>query len=116
MNKIRTYEQDTKQLYLEQIMELFNQNDEEVLVIGSGSIAIPVVFPNGDERYVKVTVAMPKLDYDGHLEALDYSQKIEEKARKAEQKRIEKEKKIAQDKALREKKKQQKLERESNKR
>lgn len=108
MNQTRIYEQDTKQLYLDQITDLLNKEGEEVLRIGSGTIAVPVVFPDGEERYVKIVVSIPKIDFDGHLDAMDYEQNQAKKQEKKEAARKKKEEKMARDKAAREEKRKQK--------
>lgn len=108
MNQTRIYEQDTKELYLDQITSMLCGEGEEVLRTGSCTIAIPVVFPDGEERYVKIVVSIPKIDFEGHLDAMDYEQNQAKKLEKKELARKKKEEKVARDKAAREEKRKQK--------
>ena len=96
--------------YMEKIKAFLENENDEVLQVGSNEFSIPVVREDGEEDYIVLTFKMPTGSrdgegYDGHALAEDYVFKCEEKRKKAEAARIAKEKKIARDKAAREAKK-----------
>lgn len=90
--------------YLERVQSVLSA-DDEVLVVGSNELAIPVVDSEGNEKWVVLTVKVPTGSrdgdaYDGYAMAEDYQLKLANKAAKA----AEKERKAAADKAKRAKK------------
>ncbi len=90
--------------YLQRVSECLSTEDE-VLVVGSNELAIPVVDSEGNEKWVVLTVKVPTGSrdgdsYDGYAMAEDYQLKLANKATKA----AEKERKAAADKAKRAKK------------
>ena len=96
--------------YIKKISEFLASEGEEVLVVGSNTIAIPTVDENGDELFVTFTTKIPTgthdgEEYDGYYEAESYKAECEEKAKKkaaAEQKKKEK---IERDRKAREERK-----------
>ena len=98
--------------YITNIIEHFQNNDEEVLRVKSNEIAIPVVGCEGNEDWIVITVKVPTgankgtEPYDGYEMAEDYELKLKEKKEKAKKKEAEKAKKIAKDKEIRERKKE----------
>ena len=90
--------------YLLRVSECLSTEDE-VLVVGSNELAIPVVDSEGNEKWIVLTVKVPTGSrdgdaYDGYAMAEDYQLKLANKATKA----AEKERKAAADKAKRAKK------------
>jgi hypothetical protein len=94
--------------YLELVSEFLDSLDEEVLLVKSNEIAIPVVGCEGNEDYLVITFKVPTgankgtEPYDGHALAQDYIHNLAEKERKAEERKAEKARKIAKDKEIRE--------------
>ena len=63
--------------------------NQQIEVVGSGEIAIPVVDAEGNEKYPKVKVSIPRgtrngeggyIPYDGHEAAVAYKEEKESKA------------------------------------
>ena len=82
---------------------------EDVLIVGSNEIAIPVVDGENEEQYVVFKVQIPTGTrdgeaYDGYEMAADYARKVEEKKEKAAKAAEEKARKIARDEAKRKQK------------
>ena len=96
--------------YVKRLIEMLKEDGEDVLVVGSNEIAIPVVDGEGEEQYVVFKVQIPSGSrdgdaYDGYAMAEDYAMKQKEKAEKAAKAAEEKAKKIARDTKMREQKK-----------
>ena len=96
--------------YVKRLMEMLKEEGEDVLVVGSNEIAIPVVDGEGEEQYVVFKVQIPSGSrdgdaYDGYAMAEDYAMKQKEKAEKAAKAAEEKAKKIARDEKMRAQKK-----------
>ena len=96
--------------YVAKTMEMLKAAGEDVLVVGSNEIAIPVVDGEGEEQYIVFKVQVPSGSrdgdaYDGYAMAEDYAMKQKEKAAKAAKTAEEKAKKIARDQKMREQKK-----------
>ena len=90
--------------YLERVQSVLSA-DDEVLVVGSNELAIPVVDSEGNEKWVVLTIKVPTGSrdgdaYDGYAMAEDYQLKLANKAARA----AEKERKATADKAKRAKK------------
>ena len=95
---------ELRALYLERVQSVLSA-DDEVLVVGSNELAIPVVDSEGNEKWVVLTVKVPTGErggdpYDGYSVAQDYQMNLANKAARA----AEKERKAAADKAKRAKK------------
>ena len=63
--------------------------DKQIEVVGSGEIAIPVVDAEGNDKYPKIKVSIPRgtrngeggyIPYDGHEAAVAYKEERESKA------------------------------------
>ena len=96
--------------YVRRLAEMLKEEGEDVLVVGSNELAIPVVDGEGEEQYVVFKVQIPSGSrdgdaYDGYAMAEDYAMKQKEKAEKAAKAAEEKAKKIARDTKMREQKK-----------
>ena len=96
--------------YVKRLAEILKEEGEDVLVVGSNEIAIPVVDGEGEEQYVVFKVQIPSGSrdgdaYDGYAMAEDYAMKQRNKAEKAAKAAEEKAKKIARDQKMREQKK-----------
>ena len=97
--------------FLNDICDHFATLGDEVLIVKSNEVAIPVVGCEGNEDWIVITVKVPTgankglEPYDGYEMAEDYERKLKEKKEKAERKEKEKAKKIAKDKEIQEKKK-----------
>lgn len=89
--------------FLARVSDFFASEGEEVLLVKSNEIAIPVVGCEGNEDYIVITVKVPTgankglEPYNGHELAKDYVFNLAEKERKAEERKAEKAKKIAKD-------------------
>lgn len=101
---------ELRAIYIEKVAELFKADGEEVLRTGSSEVAFPVVDSEGNEKFIVVSVKVPKgerkdgyVPYDGYSVAEEYEINQREKAEKKAKADVEKAKKIAKDKAFREK-------------
>ena len=95
--------------YVKRLAEILKEESEDVLVVGSNEIAIPVVDGEGEEQYVVFKVQIPSGSrdgdaYDGYAMAEDYAMKQRDKAEKAAKAAEEKARKIARDEKMREQK------------
>ena len=86
--------------YVKRLAEILKEEGEDVLVVGSNELAIPVVDGEGEEQYIVFKVQVPSGSrdgdaYDGYAMAEDYAMKQREKAAKAAKSAEEKAKKIA---------------------
>lgn len=94
--------------YLTKVSEFLDSLNEEVLLVKSNEIAIPVVGCEGNEDYLVITFKVPTgankgtEPYNGHELAQDYIHNLAKKERKAEERKAEKARKIAKDKEIRE--------------
>ena len=95
--------------YLEMVSKFLMHAGEEVLVVKSNEIAIPVVGCEGNEDFIVINFKVPTgankgtEPYDGYALAEDYVHNLAEKERKAEERKAEKARKIARDEELRRK-------------
>ena len=100
--------------YLEMVSKFLAHAGEEVLVVKSNEIAIPVVGCEGNEDFIVINFKVPTgankgtEPYDGYTLAEDYVHNLAEKERKAEERKAEERKaekarKIARDAELRRK-------------
>jgi hypothetical protein len=95
--------------YLELVSKFLTHAGEEVLVVKSNEIAIPVVGCEGNEDFIVINFKVPTgankgtEPYDGYALAEDYVHNLAEKERKAEERKAEKVRKIARDAELRRK-------------
>ena len=90
---------ELRAMYLERVHECFSKEDE-VLVVGTNELAIPVVDTDGNEKWIVVSVKVPTGTrdgdaYDGYAMAEDYCLRQKNKAEKA----AERERKSAERKA-----------------
>lgn len=96
--------------YLETVSKFLNHAGEEVLLVKSNEIAIPVVGCEGNEDFLVITFKVPTgankgtEPYDGYEMAKDYVHNLEEKEAKAKAKAEAKAQKMARDAELRKKK------------
>ena len=115
----RALREQVKALYLAKVREGLESCDEEVLLVGSNKLAIPVVDAEGNEDFITITISIPtgsrddNCPYDGYGEAESYKLKCEANARKAEEKAKKKAEKIKRDEEYRRKKAEQKAKAES---
>lgn len=91
------------------VRALFEQQDNEVLVIGSNKFAIPYLDDERNEKWLTITFTVPKGsrdgdEFDGYGLRDEYDMKQQEKAEKAKAAAEKKAAKIAKDKAAREEK------------
>lgn len=78
---------EVRALYLARVHKCLSQEDE-VLVVGSNELAVPVVDTDGNEKWVVLTVKVPNGSrdgdaYDGYAMAQDYAMRMQAKADKA---------------------------------
>ena len=96
--------------FLEKVSQFLAESGEEVLIVKSNEIAIPVVGCEGNEDFLVLTFKVPTgankglEPYDGYALAEDYVHNLAEKERKAKAKAEEKAKKIAKDEEVRRRK------------
>lgn len=95
--------------YLEMVSKFLNHAGDEVLLVKSNEIAIPVVGCEGNEDFLVITFKVPTgankglEPYDGYALAEDYVHNLAEKEAKAKAKAEEKARKIERDKEIRRK-------------
>lgn len=98
--------------FLDLVSQFLYEHGEEVLRVKSNEIALPVVGCEGNDDFLVITFKVPigankgAEPYDGYEMAQDYIHNLEEKERKAKERKEEKERKIAKDKEIRAKKKE----------
>ena len=96
--------------YLEMVSKFLNHTGEEVLLVKSNEIAIPVVGCEGNEDFLVITFKVPtgankgREPYDGYEMAKDYVHNLAEKEAKAKAKAEAKAEKIKRDEEIRRKK------------
>lgn len=96
---MRALNDEVRMQYMQRINECLSTEDE-VLVVGSNELAIPVVDSEGNEKWIVLTVKVPTGSrdgdaYDGYAMAEDYRMRQTAKAEKA----AERERKTAERKA-----------------
>ena len=100
--------------YLEMVSKFLAHAGEEVLLVKSNEIAVPVVGCEGNEDYLVITFKVPTgankgtEPYNGHELAIDYLHNLAEKEEKAKARAEEKERKKKRDEEIRRKKAEQK--------
>lgn len=96
--------------FLDKVSQFLAESGEEVLIVKSNEIAIPVVGCEGNEDFLVLTFKVPTgankgtEPYDGYALAEDYVHNLAEKERKAEERKAEKARKIARDAEIRKRK------------
>ena len=96
--------------YLEVVSNFLAERGDEVLLVKSNEIAIPVVGCEGNEDFLVITFKVPTgankgtEPYDGYEMAQDYKIKLESDAEKAKAKAEKKAKKAKRDAELRKRK------------
>lgn len=114
----KTLRENIKKNYVTQLIEYFKANDEDVLQIKSNEICFPVLDEEGNEEFVKITVAVPtgsrddNEPFDGYGKAEEYGMKLKQKAEKAAAAAKKKAEKIKRDEEFRRKKAEQKKKQE----
>lgn len=87
--------------YLNRITEFLENEGEQVLRVGSNQIAFPITDKEGNEDFIRITIAIPtgKADepWDGYMEATGYEVEQKEKEEKAQKRAEAKKKKMAAD-------------------
>lgn len=102
--------------FLARVSEFLRAGGEDVLLVKSNEIAIPVVGCEDNEDFLVITFKVPTgankgaEPYDGYAEAENYAHNLAEKARKASEREAEKARKIERDRVAREKRAQAKAE------
>ena len=106
--------EEIKKQFIDKINNFFTNDDEEVLIVGSNKLAIPVVDREGNEDFIVITISIPtgsRTDnepYDAYGEAESYRMKVESNKIKAEEKAKKKAEKIKKDAEFRRKQKENK--------
>ena len=96
--------------FLEKVSQFLAESGEEVLIVKSNEIAIPVVGCEGNEDFLVLTFKVPTgankglEPYDGYALAEDYVHNLAEKEAKAKAKAEEKARKIERDAEIRKRK------------
>ena len=93
-----------RQSEFSKLTDLLTANGYEVLVTKGAQVACPVVDEVGDDRFIRITLEVPKGDrdgnaYDGYAEAEAFTADQAEKAQKAEEVAKRKAEKVAKAKA-----------------
>lgn len=116
MAKSRTQlRNESKAYYVAKLMEFLGESGEDCLRTKDAEFCFPITDAEGNEDFVKITVAIPTGSnggadpYDGYAEAEDYQMKKAEKVEKAKAAAEAKAKKAARDAEYRAKKAAQKL-------
>ena len=95
--------------FLDKVSQFLAESGEEVLIVKSNEIAIPVVGCEGNEDFLVINFKVPTgankgtEPYDGYAIAEDYVHNLAEKEAKAKAKAEEKARKIERDKEIRRK-------------
>lgn len=98
--------------FLNLVADYLHSVDEEVLLVKSNEIAIPVVGCEGNEDFLVITFKVPTgankglEPYDGYAEAESYELKQREKMEKAKANAEKKERKRKRDEEIRKRKKE----------
>lgn len=98
--------------FLNLVADYLYSVDEEVLLVKSNEIAIPVVGCEGNEDFLVITFKVPTgankglEPYDGYAEAESYELKLKEKEEKAKANAEKKERKRKRDEEIRKRKKE----------
>lgn len=103
--------------FIEKFRTWLVEHGEEAMYTASGTLYVPTLDAEGNEKWIKVSVIIPKdateeNGTDGYSLAADYVAAQKEKAEKAAAKEAEKQKKIARDAERRAKKNKPKEENE----
>lgn len=103
--------------WVERFMAFLKAEGEDVQLTASNTLMFPTVDEDGNDKFVTLTVKVPKGSrdgdaYDGYAEAEDYAKHLKEQAEKKAEAEAKKSAKIARDKAAREAKAKAKAERE----
>lgn len=114
----KSLRENIKKKYVSQLIAFLNSKDEDVLQIKSNEICFPVLDEQGNEEFVKITIAVPtgsrddNEPFDGYGKAEEYQMKLKAKAEKAEAAAKKKAEKIKRDEEFRRKKAEQKKKQE----
>lgn len=103
--------------YLDKIIEMLGDWEDEILRVGTNEIAIPCVDAEKNEKFIQVVVKVPTGSrdgepYDGYALAEDYQMKLKIKEEKRKEKELAKEKKKARDEKMRQRKEELKAKRD----
>lgn len=104
--------------WVERFVDFLKTVGEDVQLTASNTLTFPTVDEDGNDKFVTLTVKVPKGSrdgdaYDGYAEAEDYAKHLKEQAEKKAEAEAKKSAKIARDKAAREAKAKAKAEREA---
>ena len=84
-----------RKMYIEDLYHIFFEKGEDIGMIASNSFNFPVVL-DGEEGFVEIVVKVPKDGSDdNYLKRTAYTDKLANKAAKAEKAKAKKEKAIA---------------------
>ena len=70
--------EEIRQKVMEEIKNFYGDR-EELLRVASNKFAYPTVDSENDDKWVIITVTVPKSDYDGYTDADFYKEKCEDK-------------------------------------
>lgn len=85
----RALNAELRATYMEFLADMLRARDEDVVVVGSNKLAIPVVDSESNEKWIEFTVAVPTGSrakdevYDGYEMARSYEMDLKSKAAKA---------------------------------
>lgn len=104
--------------WVERFVAFLKTAGEDVQLTASNTLMFPTLDEDGNDKFVTLTVKVPKGSrdgdaYDGYAEAEDYAKHLKEQAEKKAEAEAKKAAKIARDKAAREAKAKAKAEREA---
>ena len=98
---------DIRQTVIEVLTANLLDKGEDVCRVASNKIAFPTLDATGDDKWVVLTVSVPKDEYDGYTDAEFYKEKCEDKALKDAERKAKAEAKAKKDAERRAKKKEQ---------
>jgi hypothetical protein len=116
----KTLHEALRQRFMTEVVKMFEEKGEEVLITNTNEICMPCVDSEGNDEFIVLTFKVPTGSrdgeaYDGYGMAEDFKMKQEANAEKAKKKAEEKARKIERDKAQREAKAKAKAEHEAKK-
>lgn len=98
---------EIRQKVMEEIKDFYGDR-EELLRVASNKFAYPTVDSENEDKWVIITITVPKNEYDGYIDAEFYKEKCEEKAQKEAERKAKNEAKAKKDAERRAKAKERK--------
>lgn len=93
----RELQDELRRAYVEKIKEMLGVQGEQVLMIKNNVLTFPVLDGEQNERWINITIQVPRAPFDGFTEAQGFAQETKLKEQKAAQKAEIKAKKVKKD-------------------